>query len=296
MNASQSAAVPGRQLEGNRARGYVREGRVIVARVVPSQVVAAIDRLFGWAAGQLDGGERIQLYGRNSPQLAAIIDLVERLPDEVLVLDAEDVTTLRVCVVALREQILRWQAHGDHAYSSIPGFSNLNPVTLIRRVVAKCPDEGPQSGTTELAYIKDKQLRDSIRLDMSAAHRNLAEAEWKGATVLAGAAVEALLLWALQHRQKKKPQDVVGAVSGALKQNPGADLEGQAWHLHEYIEVAAYLKLVGEDTAKLVRLAKDFRNLIHPGRAARLRQKCDRATAHGAIAAMEAVARDLARR
>jgi len=55
-----------------------------------------------------------------------------------------------------------------------------------------------------------------------------------------------------------------------------------------------FLKLISDDTAKLVRLAKDFRNLIHPGRAARLGQKCDRATALGALAAMEAVARDLA--
>jgi hypothetical protein len=37
--------------------------------------------------------------------------------------------------------------------------------------------------------------------------------------------------------------------------------------LHEYVEVAAHLKLIENDTAKLVRLAKDFRNLIHPGLA-----------------------------
>lgn len=79
--------------------------------------------------------------------------------------------------------------------------------------------------------------------------------------------------------------------SKALTRNPGSDPEG--WGLHEYVELALHLKLIENDTAKLVRLAKDFRNLIHPGRAARLGQKCDRSTAHGAIAAMEGVARDL---
>jgi hypothetical protein len=51
----------------------------------------------------------------------------------------------------------------------------------------------------------------------------------------------------------------------------------------------AILKLIEDDTAKLVRRAKDFRNLIHPERAARLRQRCDRSTALTALAAVEAV-------
>jgi hypothetical protein len=53
------------------------------------------------------------------------------------------------------------------------------------------------------------------------------------------------------------------------------------------------LKLITGDTAQLVRLAKDARNLVHPGRAARLDQKCNRATALTALAAVEAVADDL---
>ena len=81
--------------------------------------------------------------------------------------------------------------------------------------------------------------------------------------------------------------------SKTLKGNPGADLEGPGWHLHEYVEVAAHLGVIKPETATLVRLAKDFRNLIHPGRAVRLGQNCDRATALGALAAVEAVARDL---
>ena len=118
----------------------------------------------------------------------------------------------------------------------------------------------------------------------------------KGATVLSGSATETLLLWALQEAEKQKAGVLNAAIvallgNKTLTKNPGSDPE--TWGLHEYVEVAAYLKLITDDTEKLVRLAKGFRNLIHPGRAARLGQKCDRATALGALAAVEAVARDL---
>jgi hypothetical protein len=63
--------------------------------------------------------------------------------------------------------------------------------------------------------------------------------------------------------------------------------------LIELIEVALHLDLVTPETATQARLGKDFRNLIHPGRAARLGQKCDRATALFALAAVEHVVRDL---
>jgi hypothetical protein len=40
-------------------------------------------------------------------------------------------------------------------------------------------------------------------------------------------------------------------------------------------------------------LARDFRNLIHPGRAQRTGADCDRGTALTALAAIELVVRDL---
>ena len=157
---------------------------------------------------------------------------------------------------------------------------------------------GPAPATTELSFITDAGLRQNIRLDISAANSDLAQGEWKGATVLAGSATEALLLWALQDHEARNAGSLASATTTLvgtkmLAQNPGPDPEGPGWHLLQYVEVAAHLNLIEDDTAKLVRLAQEFRNLIHPGRAARLGQKCDRATALGALAAAEAVARDL---
>jgi hypothetical protein len=65
------------------------------------------------------------------------------------------------------------------------------------------------------------------------------------------------------------------------------------WGLHEYIEVSVELGVISSDTAVQCRLAKNYRNLIHPGRAARLSQACDRATALSAEAGVEHVVRDL---
>src|SRR5207247_5312310 len=111
--------------------------------------------------------------------------------------------------------------------------------------------------TTALLFITDDDLRESIRLDISAGYRNYAEGEWKGATVLTGSAIEALLLWAIQDHEKKTPGTLVAAVAALVKmktlsRDPGADPEGSGWHLHQYVEVAAHLTLIDPDTAGLV--------------------------------------------
>jgi hypothetical protein len=51
--------------------------------------------------------------------------------------------------------------------------------------------------------------------------------------------------------------------------------------------------LLSPDTCKAALLAKDFRNLVHPGRAARLNQACNRGTAYSAVGALEHVIEDL---
>ena len=84
-------------------------------------------------------------------------------------------------------------------------------------------------------FIKDDALRESIRQDVGAAKRALNNAEWKAATVLAGAAIEALLHW----RLKKPPPDAaevdnaVNALTGTRKM-PFSDID--RWDLDQFIE------------------------------------------------------------
>jgi hypothetical protein len=263
-------------------------------RVVPSDVVSAAYRMF---RPMIEAPTNFPSVGPHSvPGLVAFASLVDAVPAELVTLEPTSYAGLVASVAYLRALPEVFLASRQAVPLNLPGYA-YNPIALIREAMTKCPDEAPAPGTNELAFITDPDLRASIRLDVGAANTNLTQGEWKGATVLSGSATEALLLWSLQEHERQK----IGALAGALAsllgnktltKNPGHDPEN--WGLHEYVEMAAHLKLIKDETAKQVRLAIGFRNLIHPGRAVRLGQKCDHATALGALAAMHAVARDVA--
>ena len=259
-------------------------------RVVPSQVVDFINTL--WPTPE----QQRSLNRAQQGQLSGLVDLVDKIPSELLVMDAATYA-LFVCGRAHISQKLVYWASSDpnrgHELGTLPGQPEQIPVRVIREALAKCPDESPAPGTSELNFITDADLRTNLRNDVGAINRALANGEWKAATVLAGSAAEALLLWALKQRP---PAEITSAItaagaSGALTTKPDSNLD--RWNLHEYIEVAANLKVIKPNTAKQTRLAKDFRNFIHPGVAKRLGEKCDRATALSAVAGMEHVVRDL---
>jgi hypothetical protein len=145
-----------------------------------------------------------------------------------------------------------------------------------------------------LPFITDATLRESLRLDIEHVGRVLAYGEWKATTVLAGSVIEALLLWKLG---TLPAADVEAAAKTARNWKTVKPLN--EWHLPDYIEVAAIVPttnpVIVADTADLLRVVKNFRNLIHPGRAERLAQTCDKRTAYAAVAGMEGVVIDLSR-
>ena len=260
-----------------------------MARVMPSQVVRTIDELFSHAVRDLPN---LQLYAGQSSALLGILNLLKDIPDELITLSPSDYSQLVVARSAIEQHLAHWRARGNVGeMTPIMGFDT---VTLIRRALAKCPDEHPPAATTELLFIGDAALRENTGRDLGTANRALNNAEWKSATVLARAAIEALLHWRLQ-----EPSPGAAAVRSAVKalaasrkmSDPGVDID--RWDLHHFIEVAASLGLLKQDTYSAAKLAQNFRNLIHPGRAIRLAQSCDRATALSAVAALEHVIRDL---
>ena len=88
------------------------------------------------------------------------------------------------------------------------------------------------------------------------------------------------------------PSSQIAASVAGLGISPrGMNPEG--WGLEEYVAVTENLNLIRRETATQARLAQKFRNLIHPGRTARIGLNCDRGTALSALAAVELVARDL---
>jgi hypothetical protein len=104
--------------------------------------------------------------------------------------------------------------------------------------------------------------------------------------VLAGSAVEAILLWKIKACDPKILSQAVAAYDTKAKQPLGGK-DPEYWALGEYITVAREGKLISETTAKAADLCREFRNLIHPGRVLRTGADASKATALTALAAME---------
>jgi hypothetical protein len=259
-------------------------------RIVPTQAVELIDQFFPRAQSQ----DSFLVPFADTARLAAVLSFVEQIPSELLTLTGQDLSNFAAALAIVKRAQQVWSLRADNV--SLEDIQGVSPIVLLRRALAKCPDEAPAPGTTELTFINDPGLRESIRQDVSAANQDMVNGEWKGSTVLAGSATEALLLWTIQEKERQSPGSINSAASAlicarTLAQKPDSD--PQRWSFLELIEVAFKLGVIKTGTATQARLGKDFRNLIHPGRASRLGQVCDRGTALSALAAVELVVRDL---
>jgi hypothetical protein len=256
-------------------------------RVVPSDVLRVLRSFFP------DGQEIPLLLPAQSGPLAAIVELLDEVPTQLLTVAPPEVYTgLIAGRAAIRDTLAGWRGGGRMSLRW-EGF-NVHPIDLIREALLSCPDEAAAPGTPELLFIPEPDVREHLQRDLSAVRNALANDEAKAATVLAGSTLEALLLWALQRRPPADIEAARGALVAKRFGDPGPDLTSRSWSLSAYIEVASHLGLIRETpTAQQARLAKDYRNLIHPAAAIRLKQECNRGAALGAAAALELVIRDL---
>jgi hypothetical protein len=270
-------------------------------RVTPRQVVDFIDQIYPDAKRQSENpspANAFQLVRERAGELTGLIDLVDRLPEELLTLDQAGYSLYAASVGAIRDRLEFWRNNFDRNWPNELGYlrgpiPNLNPLTHIRISLSKCHDSAPASNTPVLTFIKDDDFRESLRTDISESDRALMSGERKAATVLAGSIIEALLLWALQ---REKGEDLKAAGERAIKaeklrNKPPVDLT--RWDLVEYIEIAREMEVISKETAEQSNLAREFRNFIHPGRSQRLSKRCNRATALSAASGVEHVITDL---
>lgn len=251
-----------------------------MAHAVPSQVRELIDTLF--PALEREPGPVIQV---NAAGARAVLDMVDRIPAELIQLPATESALFYANVSALRSA---WEDRDRDrvVVLALPGSGNA--LLEIQRLLARCPDQAPSPGTTELEFLSaDPQLRQMLRTDVSSATSSLMNHEYKEATVIAGSIVEALLLWGFERCGESTVR--ANALSA-----PNTPLE--QWTLGAMIEAARACAPITEDTKKQAQLAQTFRNLIHPGRQKRLGELCDRGTALAPLAAVERVVSDLERR
>ena len=145
--------------------------------------------------------------------------LLDEVPTELVDLNSVDYLEYTRCRAVLATALPRWN-FGDTLPATNVGGKDA--VERIRRLMALCHDQLPPP-EPELPFITDDNIRFGIEERIHAAWTDFHAREWMGATVLAGAALEALLLWAVKQRHLAEP--------------PRKPLDNL--HLAELIDVAA---------------------------------------------------------
>jgi hypothetical protein len=166
--------------------------------VMPSQVVATIDQVF---PGAKQGVKQTYYDSGHITLLRGILNLTKEVPRELLQMPEGDYADFVLAMSTIETQTAVWTSRGEVGTMRLvkDGF---DAVTILRRVLAKCSDEHPPVMHTDLAFIPLAELRVELRRDIGGIERSLAGGEWKSATVLAGATIEALLHWRLSQLDK----------------------------------------------------------------------------------------------
>jgi hypothetical protein len=262
-----------------------------MARVTPSFAVRAIDERFPWATDSADiASKGVLLDEKTCSDLGTILDLFQRIPDELLATAGDNYGPLLLAEAEIRNVLI--DARNYKPSSGQPAGSKLRligrngtiPVVLLRGILSSCSDQAPSEATHGLEFLKPEKVRRFIRLDLSATESAYRHGEWKAATVLGGSVLEALILWAILEKwDAAKP----------LPGSPAGQFGPKEWKAKVLINVAAQAKLINGETQRYAELAKNARDLIHPARAMKEGYGCDQGTAAGTLAAVHFVIRDL---
>ncbi|MCK1481534.1 hypothetical protein IVB25_01940 [Bradyrhizobium sp. 193] len=239
-------------------------------KVLPSQIVSAIDSMFSPNRTEIDGHA---ITNTHRAEVYALLNLLNEVPSDLIDLSSPDYLEYSRCRAVLATSLALWDGGDIRAARDVGGK---DAVERIRRLMKQCRDELPPPEPL-LPFVQDADIRFGIEDRIKASWTDYSAQEWMGATILAAAALEALLLWALKNRPISKPSS--------------KPLDGL--HLADLIRYAADNKVISEGTKSQVSLAKDARNLIHPGRALRSGEACNRTTSLTALTAVYRVIDEL---
>lgn len=255
-------------------------------RVVPSEIVRIIDGYFpAWAPAA--ARPTVQLGIDQTGQTSAILALINKLPDELLPLSPQVYAEFIAAV-----EILRSKNELTSARFAGVTFSG-EPIWRLRHILHDCPDYAATVHASDLTFIRDRSLRADLRRDITEAYQSLYEGRWKSSTVLAGSVIEALLVWKLSTATATRRQAAISlAIPNPVNRPTGAPARWSFWQL---ITVAAQTGFITPETSTQLQLAKDYRNLIHPGRAQRKGQRCGKDTVLGSLSGVERTIQDLQR-
>ena len=234
--------------------------------------------------------DHTQIGGQTDQRnISGLLNAVEAIPDELIPRDLQ--TRLVVVLGRFKSAVETWNAGGRGQH-----YMSGRDIRDLLTVLQACPDEAVSDEDVDLAFVDDQEFRRSLSADAAAAHRSLGHGEWRAATVLAGSVVEALLLVAIRSRaDDAQIRAVTDGLMRAQTLNRPLNPDILRWDLSELLAVAHALGIVNIDTSAIGQSAREYRNLIHPGRELRTRQRCTKGTAHVAIGMMERTIEDLRR-
>lgn len=128
-------------------------------------------------------------------------------------------------------------------------------------------------------FISEKDFRESLESDYQEMRKSIETGSWKSAQVLAGAVVEALLIDYL----------IAAPNPSRVSKNP------LSMDLAEAISCCRAEKALSDRTGDLCSVVRSYRNLIHPGRVARLGEPApNRDSASIAMSLVELITEELA--
>jgi hypothetical protein len=165
----------------------------------PRQVSEAIDNLFGPTMTDLDT-ERPNYM--KQVEVRALLALLDDLPRDLVTLSNTDRLEFERCRAALATALAFW---GQANNVAVPAVAAKNPVERIRRLLLTCPNELPRPHP-ELPFITNNDFRLNTEAKVQAAWTDFKASEWLGATVFAGSALEAILLWEVKRAHAVSPK------------------------------------------------------------------------------------------
>lgn len=253
---------------------------------LPSDVVTTIKSFFPYI--EKNGA----LYVKTSEIYAikAILELIDHVPDHLIKMSGINYAVFISCKAILHKATSVEIPKGSvFTLSELPfdGYKEANALSALFRLLRQCPDESVPETIDTISFISDESAREIARLDLASAEHAFDSGNWKGATVLAGSVIEALLLWAIKQAPSTDYQNALSAFPSP----PRSPLDN--WGLGNLIFMADKLGFLSQTTVTQANLSQGFRNLIHPGRILRTKEECNRSTAMAALAAVGFVIDDL---
>lgn len=125
-------------------------------RVVPSEVVLAIETLIGRKSNDIDE-RRLQI--KYFPEMKSVLALLDDVPTELVDLPFDAYLELTLCRAVLAATVARWEV-GDSALV-VRDVGGKDAVERIRRLMAQCHDALPPR-KPELLFVADPDRRASI--------------------------------------------------------------------------------------------------------------------------------------